>query len=1484
MRSVGGDPHEMKRMSNTTLKKALLAALVASAIVMPAALGGPEAFAQTRAPQTAPAKKLPAKGVTQSNRADAGADAATTTGSAPTSAGAGASDAGPLVTDGGVTSTETAATAAAPTARKMNPPPPPPSPAQVAALGALKDEVDAYEKGAKDYRDTVTTIIRLHYESKKKEVLSGLDREISIEKAELKKARDIAIARLENFIAVYSGPRAQPEATPDAMYRLAALYEERARSEEATAPVELGLKDAIALYKRIIREYPKYREIAGVYYFLGHALNDSGRIPEAMQVWRSLVCANHYEYPVPADPKDPEKDIVKPMPQDHDEAFWTGWRAKYRDPKSVSHKNADTTYVDPFFFDSRTAACQYLAQPAVRQGEDPKYVAEIWWQIGNWEFDQLDFGSGVTKEDPGSVWGYNRAASAYSQAMKWRKPPLYGVALYKYSWTLFKQQRYEAATKEFVVLLNYTDEQQKITGDTGADFRNEAYTYIAGSLTNVDFKGPEEWEPFIGRPDILDTEPRPEVAEKKLHVAIDRVRDPNLIPQDKPWTIEIYRALALEYRSLNQFANAVEVYEMMLQKWPMDPTAPDVQNAIAETYDQLNLTKRPGTPEHDATAQKALEARTKLANYIGNTPWVDANKDNPAAIQNAERLVRGGLRQAAAQHTNNGKAGLVAAGETTDPGRQLELLSRAATEYKLAGIGWFGYLKQDENAPDAYESRYWLADARRQYVRIQVVLHKAAPKAYPEPSKKDIDEALAAAMDVRDSNEDDKYLDNAAFFVVDVSDVDRDLAYQRAEQGSAGVEKRDEVKFDSPDEATRKPLRDAIPAVVTQSMTSRDEYVRIVPATLDVQKRGNDYSYYVAEQYFLYGQFDQARARFEPMWKDHCGKDELGYKAWEKLITMSNLERDAQRSIQLAEAEKGHSCAFNPEQAGKAGSIINPTIQEAGFLRAREQFEKACEAKIGQKCKNPDAPEKRDTWRKAGELYEAALAAAPGRDEAPEAAMNAAYAYKQIGEYNKAIALYNLFISDYGSDARLTALQKGDAKTKAAADPKKYAERINYLGEAYSALGETYYSFFNYQRAAETYDKVAQNERFPEQRRRDNAKNAMILYSNLGQREKMTAAYRILLKTNPSADDKAVADYTVASYDFKQWSPTAGDTGANRQQRFAAEAALTAYHQQQRASAGAAKYLVEAAYNVGRMKRSAGDTAYRQWLKNTVAAWDNYRAKAPLKDNKSEAQQQPYVDYAAEAEFVLLDEQITASFDTPEKHKYPATVPDIFGEVQIDAKTNKPVMGADGRAVMKKKGKYQANAAEAEKWDLELDKMIKKYESLEWVPTAIARQGAIYDTLRTGLYNMVLKNDELFTAKEKAFIKTLRAAGRPELDDTADKIEDAKSDFWRQKKQIELDGADQVMIKRYASAVAYARKYNIRNAQLSRAVSRLAYFTDIISGGDAKMAEYVTSTPDPTNKGATKLTYTSRQYVQTRPGLSALPPPQGNASALPAAP
>ena len=1349
--------------------------------------------------------------------------------------------------------------------RKMYPPPTPPSPAQIAALGAMKEEVDAYERGARDYRDTVTKIIQIHYESKKKEILSGLDREIAIEKAELKKAREIAIRRLEEFIETYKGPRAQPEATPDAMYRLAALYEERARSEDATAPIEEGLKDAIHLYKRVIVEYPKYREIAGIYYFLGHALNDSSRVPEAQQVWRSLVCNNHYPYPTPQDAKDPDKDTVVPMPQDADEAHWTAWRHRYQTPKSPSRGNPETVYKEVYPLD-----CTFVAQQGLLPGDDPKYVGEIWWQIGNWEFDQLDFGSGVTKEDPAAVWGYNRAASAYIHGMIYKKPPLYGVGLYKYAWTTFKQQRYELATKEFVKLLIYTDEQEKITGDRGADFRGEAYTYIAGSLTNIDFKGPDDWEPYILRPDILDTEPNPDRAEKKLHIAVDRVKDATLIPQDKTWTIEVYRALAYEFRSLNQFNNAVEVYETMLAKWPMDPTAPDTQNAVAETYDQMNIQKRPGTPEHDATAQKALEARTKLANYIGNTPWVDANKDNPTAIANAERLVRGGLRQAAAQHTNNGKAALISASETNDASRQIELLARAATEYKLASTGWQGYLKQDENAPDAYESRYWNADARRQYVRIQVTLHKASPKLYPEPSKKDIDDALLAAIEVRDSNEDDKYLDNAAFFAVDVSDVDRDLAYARFvdTNGITGVQKRDEVQFDGPNPETRNVIKATIPPVVGQSMTARDEYVHAVPPNLDQQHRGLDYEYYIAETYFLYGQFDESRKRYDAMWHDNCRKNEYGYKAWERLITMAAVTRNVDESLRLAEAEKASSCAFTADQTAAAEGIIKPIGQEAAYVKARAKFEEACEAKAGQQCKNPDAPAKKPIWRDAGQLYEAALNAAPARRDAPEGAMNAAYAYKQIGEYNKAIDLYNKFITEYGSDTQLNTLQKGDPKTKSAADPKLYQERLKYLGDAYDALGTTYYSFFNYAKAAETYDKVSSNPRFDEQKRRDSAKNAMILFANLGQRDRMQAEYRTFTSLHPTGEDKANADYLVASYDFKQWDPKGADSGTNRSTRAAAQSAFMNYYQVNKSNAAAGKYAVEAAYQIAKMKKVGGEPEVKFWLGNTVTTWDRAKGSSP------DIGKAPYVDYAAEAAFTLLDEEITTKFDVPEKHKYSGAVEDVLG---------------DGKG---KKGKYNLNAEEALKWDLRLEnEIIKKYESLEWVPAAFARRGAIFDTLRSGLYFTTTAPTgqapkagqvRVMTAAQAKLLDTMRNSGRDELMNKADALEDAVKDRWKLGKQKELDGADELMVRHYGTAVAYARKYNVKNTAITRAIGRLAYYTDII--GDAKMQQYVTNAPDPTNKTGGKLTYTPNMYVQTRPGLTSLPPAQGNAISLPVAP
>ncbi len=1370
---------------------------------------------------------------------------------------------------GATSAEETGTPAFVPTYHPHAPPLPPPTAAQVAAYQAMQEEATAYERGARDYKDTITTVVTLHYEEKKKSILGGLDREVGIEKEELKQARENAIKRLEDFVANYSGENARPEVTPDAMYRLAALYEERARADDdPNADMAVTLRPAVALYKRVIHEFPAYSQLAGIYYFLGHALNDSRRVAEAQQVWRSLVCHNLYPYPGPTDPKNPDVDAVTPLPQDHDEAYWKIWRAKYPRPEALKKgPKDDTSFDDPY-----PQTCEIIAQPEGVPGQDPKYVAEVWWRIGDWEFDQDDIGGGVLDYEPSAVWDYNRAAAAYTRSMQYKKPPLYGVALYKYAWTLFKQQRYDNAVREFVHLLNYTDEQQKLTGDPGADFRQEAYTYIAGSLDNFDFVGPPPEEPYITRPDILDTAKSPADAEQKLRVALDRVQDGRLIPQDKPWTIEVYKALALEYRAINQYKNALATYELMIDKWPMDPSAPDTQNAVAEVYDLLTRQTKQGDERRDYE-RKVLEARTSLSKYTGDTPWVDANKDNPAALQRAEELVRTGLKGAAITHTRNGQGAIEQADQTNDPKEKLRLTNYALQEYKLAAIGWVGYLKQDENAPDAYKSRYFYADALHNEVRLEVALHEFDPKQYAEPVSQEIATAEQAAIEVRDSDEDDQFIDNAGLFVVDLADVDRDLAFARWQDssGALGVEPRKAPKLEGAT-GDQKVVVDEFPDVIQKSMGARDEYVQRVPPERDKQSRASEYAFYAADQYYLYGHFKDAEARFDVIYKEKCGKDALGYEAWKRLIVMSNLQKDAARSRELAEAEKKNSCARTELQLAeeKRGDLTDLVLQNAAFEDANKVFEQAKAASPG--------PERDQLWRTAGKMYEVALRTAPGHKDAPAAAINSAFCYKQVGEFQKAIDLYQLFISNYGSEDNLDRLEKGgtdpDKKAKVGPNPDEYKERIKYLGMADDALSTTYYGFFAYQKAAESFGKIANNPRFDDQRRSNAARIAMVLYSNLGDRADMNAMYGILVdpRNHLPSDKHAEADYLKASFDYGQWNPTGGDSAANSAARNQAIAALTQFHTSAKGRGESAGYALESSYRIAKMMQSAGDGGFRNWFKTAIADWEYFKAHpattvgAGGKQVSVTANDAPYADYGGEADFTLVDEEVRAGFDySTGHHHYSGNIVEVTKAVDRDL-------------------------GEADKnWRPPLEHIATQYGAFEWAAAATARIGSLYDSIRTGL-DLVVPN--YFTPQQDAVLKKLDAlanrldaAGqgdkadqiRQQIDDTKDQVRSK----WRATKDQYMEVCNQKMVGKYVTAALTARKYNVKDAAVQRAVARLAFLTDYL--GDDKMKAYVENTPDPLDP-VSKLVYTSGEFLQWRSGLVSTPAPTGAPLPLPAAP
>ena len=663
----------------------------------------------------------------------------------------------------------------APVVRRIAPPPPPPGPQQLAALQALETEADTYEKAARDYRSTITNIIKHHYEDRKLRVLSALDTEIATEKKGLRDAREEAIRKLEAFVAKYSGVNAHPENTPDAMFRLAALYEERARNDtDSSEDLAVGLRPAIALYKRIMKEFPQYRELAGIYYYLGHAYNDSSRLPEAQQVWRSFVCHNKYAYPTTPDTKDPEKDTLKPLPQDHDRDYWTGWENRHPTPiggggmggrgtkqnraiappakkKGAKEPAGATTSLDDevSFRNPFPDDCKPIPQHTLA-GAEPRYVAEAWWLIGDHHFNGVDAAGGP--------FNYNRAEAGYQHSIKFNKPPVHGVSLYKLAWTYFKQQRYETSVHAFVDLLKYTDQQEKLTGDPGADFRAEAYTYIAGALTYLDFAGPGADEPYVPRNDILDVETDPHIVEQKMRIAIDRVQDEKLIPQKERWTVDVYKALAQEFRELKQLHNTIDVDELILKKWPLHRDAPVIQSEIADTYDTLTAQSREAPPERAQNAQRGAR-RAHQASPATSPPRRararGSRPTRPTPRRSRRRSASCAAACAARPRTTRTRAARSSSrrfrSETRSHAIRCSSATRSPSTSSPRRAGPATLAQGREDSSDAYESRYWLADANHNVVVILVAMDRS-------PSQSEVEASRRSAAAVRDSNEDDKYL------------------------------------------------------------------------------------------------------------------------------------------------------------------------------------------------------------------------------------------------------------------------------------------------------------------------------------------------------------------------------------------------------------------------------------------------------------------------------------------------------------------------------------------------------------------------------------------------------------------------------------------------------------------------------------------------------------------------------------------------------
>lgn len=368
-------------------------------------------------------------------------------------------------------------------------------------------------------------------------------------------------------------------------------------------------------------------------------------------------------------------------------------------------------------------------------------------------------------------------------------------------------------------------------------------------------------------------------------------------------------------------------------------------------------------------------------------------------------------------------------------------LAEAALAYREAAALWREQkddARAHESEDDAYEAAYFYADAAAQYVLSRAALVVASPADSPEPTPTEIEEAKRAAIDVRDSPRDDKYLADAALLVVAMADVLRDSFYRLAVKtaGAQGAAQRTEPRLVGAP-GSEKVAVDPIPAEVSGSIAAREDYVRRVPAEQDTAKRAPDFVVSIATTYFAYGHFDEARKIFEVIYREQCGRSEAGYHAWAKLVRMSLLSNDADRAASLAQAARAHTCAVNEMQRAEESTAVGPILFHAAMQKARDAMA------------NAKAP---PDFATAAAKYEAALAMPAPWFEKIEAAVNAAYGWKQAGDAPRGANALRTFLEERTrrtepvtpelerAACTLVSMSAGDAH--AAADAQKIAAKL----------------------------------------------------------------------------------------------------------------------------------------------------------------------------------------------------------------------------------------------------------------------------------------------------------------------------------------------------------------------------------------------------------------------------------------------------------
>ncbi|QRN94976.1 tetratricopeptide repeat protein [Archangium violaceum] len=619
------------------------------------------------------------------------------------------------------------------------------------------------------------------------------------------------------------------------------------------------------------------------------------------------------------------------------------------------------------FEDSRAAYQQLIARyPTSR------FTTEAWVRIGEYYFDAYNEPDALAK-----------AAAAYEQAIKNTSHPLYDKALYKLGWTYYRMDLFDEAVTRFVTLMDFYEAQRAAKGDEagGGDLRKEALQYTAISFADETWGGLDKAQAFFAR-----IGPR-------------------------PYEAEVYRRLGDVYFDQTNHDAAITAYRLVLQKDPLAPDAPQLQQKIVQAYQRdRKLT------EATAESQKLSEL------YSPGSEWYQKYQNEPDVLAAADELAEKSLTASAFYHHEQARVF-----------KKEGKLDEATASFKTAAIAYGKYLQRFPRSKNAYEMEYYYADCL--YFSLQ------------------FGEAAKHYEAVRDSTLGKKYFadstQSAVFSWQKQLDADIKAGKQPPRPPLLSKDRPEGQKVQP------SPLSDLEEKLVAAS----DVYV----AKLPKDERAPKVAYTAAELYYAHDDFPEARRRFEAIIQSYP-QHEVARFSTNLVVETFLIDKDWRGLEEVSGKLADNKGVIDPNShihKELVGHKLSGRFKLADQLLAEGKYEEAAakylqlvneapQHEFADKALNNAAVayEKTRRFDSALKLYERVFREYPSSSLAAGALFRVAVNAESSYDFDKAVNSYQKLVKDYPASKDREAalfnaarLLEGQQRyTEAAAAFQRYAD------------------------------------------------------------------------------------------------------------------------------------------------------------------------------------------------------------------------------------------------------------------------------------------------------------------------------------------------------------------------------------------------------------------------------------------------------------